>query len=282
LATALSARILDHLTDTAAGDIERADGLAAQALAASHRSPLAHYAKGQVRRAQNRYAEAIVEYETAIAFDRNWVRAYALIAWCKLYTGPIEEAILLVEQAIRLSPRDPVIGIWYMLIGQAHLLQSRSDEAVFWLEKARSAIPAHRSGLPRHNTTGSTHRHDRGRQRLGGCRSPATAGALPQCCQFRRHFLYGIPIAVNARTSSEMARSQSCRRIAGLAPYPPAEQWLQRNVQVASVPKPDDLKQMFARFIDERRQAMGNPAMSQLDKDALFQQFQSWQRGQRQ
>jgi TRAP-type uncharacterized transport system substrate-binding protein len=64
--------------------------------------------------------------------------------------------------------------------------------------------------------------------------------------------------------------------------YPPAEQWLQRSVQVASVPKPDDLKQMFARFIDERRQAMGNPAMSQLDKDALFQQFQSWQRGQRQ
>jgi len=142
LATALSARILDHLTDTAAADIERATGLAGQALAASPRIPLAHYANGQVLRAQNRYAEAIGEYETAIAFDRNWVRAYALIAWCKLYTGPIEEAILLVEQAIRLSPRDPVIGIWYMLIGQAHLLQSRSDEAVIWLEKARSAIPA--------------------------------------------------------------------------------------------------------------------------------------------
>ena len=64
--------------------------------------------------------------------------------------------------------------------------------------------------------------------------------------------------------------------------YPPADQWLQRNVQVASVPKPDELKQMFARFIDERRQAMGNPAMRQQDKDALFQQFRSWQRGQQQ
>ncbi len=64
--------------------------------------------------------------------------------------------------------------------------------------------------------------------------------------------------------------------------YPPAEQWLQKNMQVVSAPKPDELKQMFARFIDERRQAMGNPAMSQQDKDALFQQFQSWQRGQRQ
>ena len=64
--------------------------------------------------------------------------------------------------------------------------------------------------------------------------------------------------------------------------YPPAEQWLQRNMQIVSAPKPDELKQMFARFIDERRQAMGNPAMNQQDKDALFQQFQSWQRGQRQ
>ena len=63
-------------------------------------------------------------------------------AWCKLYTGSIEEVIPLVEQAIRLSPRDPDIGFWYFLIGTVHLLQSRTDEAIVWLEKARSAIPA--------------------------------------------------------------------------------------------------------------------------------------------
>ena len=143
LATALTARVLDNMTDTAAADIERADGLAGRALAASPRSPLAHYAKGQVLRAQNRYDEAISEYETAIAFDRNWVRAFALIGECKLYTGSIEEVIPFAERSIRLSPRDPVIGIQYMRIGQVHLLQSRTDEAILWLEKARSANPAH-------------------------------------------------------------------------------------------------------------------------------------------
>jgi adenylate cyclase len=56
--------------------------------------------------------------------------------------GMTEEAIALVEQALRLSPRDPVVGTWYSRIGQAHLLQSRLDEAVLWLEKARSANPA--------------------------------------------------------------------------------------------------------------------------------------------
>jgi hypothetical protein len=39
---------------------------------------------------------------------------------------------------------------------------------------------------------------------------------------------------------------------------------------------------MFSRFVDERRQAIGGGAMSQQDKDALFQQFQSWQKGQAQ
>jgi tetratricopeptide (TPR) repeat protein len=50
--------------------------------------------------------------------------------------------IPLVEQAIRLSPRDPDIGVRYFQIGSVHLLQSRIDEAIIWLEKARSARPA--------------------------------------------------------------------------------------------------------------------------------------------
>jgi tetratricopeptide (TPR) repeat protein len=56
-------------------------------------------------------------------------------------TGPIEELIPLVEQAIRLSPRDPQIAVMYFRIGEVHLLQSRTDKAIPWLEKARSANP---------------------------------------------------------------------------------------------------------------------------------------------
>jgi adenylate cyclase len=143
LAIALTARVLDNMTDTISADIVRAEALAEQALAASPRSPLAHYAKGQVLRVQKRYDEAIPEYEIAIALDRNSVRAYAHIGQCKLFGGSMEEAIALVEQAIRLSPRDPEIGTLYFRIGEAHLLQSRTDEAVIWLEKARNATPAH-------------------------------------------------------------------------------------------------------------------------------------------
>ncbi len=143
LATALTARVLDQMTDAAAADIARAEGLVEQALATSPRSPLAHYAKGNVLRAQHQYEEAFPEYETAIAFNRNWVSAIHALGHCKFCTGSIEETIPLEEQAIRLSPRDPFIGNWYHRIGMVHLLQSRMDEAILWLEKARSANPAH-------------------------------------------------------------------------------------------------------------------------------------------
>jgi adenylate cyclase len=99
-----------------------------------------------VLRAQRRCAEAIPEYETVLALDRNWVSAYHHIGQCKLLTGSIEEAIPLVEQAIRLSPRDPEIGLFYDRIGLVHLLQSRTEKAIAWLEKARNATPAH-SGI---------------------------------------------------------------------------------------------------------------------------------------
>ena len=123
--------------------MERAEELVREALAASPRSALAHFARGQVLRAQGGWREAIPEYEIALASNRNWVGASAYLGWCKFWTGSIEEAIQLHAQAMRLSPRDPSIGIWYFRLGLAHLVQSQTEEAVIWLEKARSAVPGH-------------------------------------------------------------------------------------------------------------------------------------------
>jgi TolB-like protein len=141
LARALTARVLDDMTDSAAADIARAKALSEQALAASPRSGLAHFAKGQVLRAQRRFEEAIPEYEAVLAFNRNWVGALHALGQCKLYAGSIDETIPLIERAIRLNPRGSQLGIWYLQIGQVHLLQSRTDEAIVWLEKARNHIP---------------------------------------------------------------------------------------------------------------------------------------------
>ena len=143
MATDLTSRVIDNMTDTAVADLVRAEGLAGQALAAAPNSSLAHFAKGQLLRAQCRYAEAIPEYEAALSYNPNWVHALHALARCKFFTGSIEEVIPLEQQAIRLSPRDAGIGGWYRQIGLVHLVLSRTNEAVVWLEKARNAAPAH-------------------------------------------------------------------------------------------------------------------------------------------
>jgi tetratricopeptide (TPR) repeat protein len=142
LAHSLAGRVLDLMTASAAADIARAEGLVNRVLAERPRSPLAHFVKGNVLRCQGRCEQAIPEYETALALNGSSVVALNGLAWCKIYAGSPDEAIPLENEVIRLSPRDPAIGWRYLVIGTVHLLQSRTDQAIVWLEKARSAIPA--------------------------------------------------------------------------------------------------------------------------------------------
>jgi TolB-like protein/class 3 adenylate cyclase/Tfp pilus assembly protein PilF len=138
LAIALTVRVIDELSDFPDVDLRRAERLVEQALAASPNSAMAHYAKGQVLRAQSRCKEAIPEFERAIALDRSRVAAYAHLGWCKFLTGSPEEAIKNFEEAIRLSPYGPGIAPWYGRMGIMQLLEGHTDVAIGWLEKAES------------------------------------------------------------------------------------------------------------------------------------------------
>jgi len=141
LAAALANRVLDRMTDSPATDLVRAEALISQALSAAPLNPRVHYARAELLRVVRRNQEAIPEYEMAIASNHNWADAFAGLGWCKFWIGSFEEAIALHEEAMRLSPRDPLIGYWYHRIGMMYLLQSRLGEAIPWLEKGRSAIP---------------------------------------------------------------------------------------------------------------------------------------------
>jgi len=141
LASALTSRVLNEMSDSPAVDIARAEELIGQALAASPGKPLTHYVKGLLMRIQGRPEEAIPEFETVLASDRNATGAIFQLGWCKMMTGSIDEVIPLAEQGIRLSPRDPSIANWYWRMGWMNLLQSDNDDAIRWLEKGRSANP---------------------------------------------------------------------------------------------------------------------------------------------
>ena len=198
----LAGRVLEQMEESVAADLERAEQLVEQVLAVSPRHALAHFAKAQVLRGRGRFDAAIPEYEIAIAANLNWVVAIANLGLCKFFAGSIEEAIPAQQLAIRLSPRDPRLLNWYWRVGMVHLLQSRVEETISWLEKARSFNPQ----LPRlHGWLASAYAligvanvlpPARRSRRLGGDRfllkhratsgRPALATQDPECSRKRR------------------------------------------------------------------------------------------------
>jgi uncharacterized protein len=95
-------------------------------------------------------------------------------------------------------------------------------------------------------------------------------------------FFTGFPSLLEPGHHPKWQEVTLAAEVAGWRRYPPAEQWLQRNLQVAKAPNPEELLSMFARFVDERRQSTGGTAMTQQEKYNLFQQYQRWETGQRQ
>jgi tetratricopeptide (TPR) repeat protein len=108
----------------------------------------AHYVKAQILRAQaqilgvqERFAQAIIEYETAIVLDPNSPSSLGQLARTKIFLGAPAEAIPLLELSLRLSPSDPGIGFIYYRLGLAHLLLGHVNLAIPWYEKAIPTYP---------------------------------------------------------------------------------------------------------------------------------------------
>jgi adenylate cyclase len=139
LANALVSRVIDETSDNPSADMLRAESLIDQALRNAPTNAMAHHTRGQLLRARGQYAEAIPEYESAIALDPNLPHAYAWLADCKLKTGSIDKVVDLLDRAIQLSPQDPSIGPWYWRIGIVHVYRREPEKAIAWLEKAQAA-----------------------------------------------------------------------------------------------------------------------------------------------
>jgi tetratricopeptide (TPR) repeat protein len=136
MANVLAGRVLDGFSDAREDDLRRAEELVSKALAVDPNNASAHSLKCGILRAQKRFDEAMVEYETVIALNpmNVWVRSH--LARAKINNGQPAEAIPLLAQAMKISPRDPFIGYMHYRLGLANLLLGNVDEAIRWYAKA--------------------------------------------------------------------------------------------------------------------------------------------------
>jgi class 3 adenylate cyclase/TolB-like protein/Tfp pilus assembly protein PilF len=102
---------------------------------------LAHQADGLVRRAKGDHKGALDAFDRAVQLDPNFARAYAQKANQLVMVGRPKEAPPLVLKAIALSPRDPVIGVFYWILGRAYFVSKDYDDAIVWLRKSVELLP---------------------------------------------------------------------------------------------------------------------------------------------
>jgi len=150
-ALALDARNVDALVGRAQVDVNVAVGLstsdraarfaaaeaaAAEALSLAADHAVAHLCMGMVLGFTNRAVQSIPELDRALALDRNLAGAHALIGQSKILIGRGEETEAHVQEALRLSPRDPWVYTFFLIVGFAKSLLGRPEEAISWLRRS--------------------------------------------------------------------------------------------------------------------------------------------------
>jgi adenylate cyclase len=142
IARTLIEKIGDTIHSSAPQDMARAEQLLLEAMEYDPNRSAAHEAMGFLRRIQGgRLSESRMEHETALALDPNNLAAVRQLGWTLLHLCEPDAAIAQAEKTLRLSPRDPLIWSVYGLIGWAHLLSNRVDEAIDFLIKSRAMNP---------------------------------------------------------------------------------------------------------------------------------------------
>jgi TolB-like protein/class 3 adenylate cyclase/cytochrome c-type biogenesis protein CcmH/NrfG len=141
LATVLSSIILAGWSSSIKQDESRAEQLLFDALARDPNNPMARFAMGNLRRAENRLAEAHAELETAVVLDGNNAWGLLLLGDVLTWLGRPQPAIPYIETAIRLNPRDPNIGVFYWTLAHSQVLLDHVDEAIDVFRKAIAANP---------------------------------------------------------------------------------------------------------------------------------------------
>jgi adenylate cyclase len=122
--------------------LRRADGAVTKVLSMFPNDATAHFVKGEILRAAGRnYEAAINEYEAAIAINPSLAPAYGALGGAKIRAGRSAEAFAPLQTAVRLSPRDPLLNIWYFYICHAHTHLGQDDAAIEWCRRSVAVRP---------------------------------------------------------------------------------------------------------------------------------------------
>jgi adenylate cyclase len=141
LGRTLTAAVNARWSSKPAEDLARADDAVTRVLLSSPNDAMAHYVKGEILRGRKDFESAIGEYQVAISINRNLAPAYATLGNTYIRAGRAKEAFEPLQTAIRLSPRDPLLNIWYYWTCHAHIHLAQDELAIEWCRRSVALNP---------------------------------------------------------------------------------------------------------------------------------------------
>jgi TolB-like protein len=130
-----------YAADDRAGQISAAEATVTRALALMPDSADAHVTYGTVLFAMRVPERALREFNFAVSLDSNLATAHAYLGLMKFFLGRAQETRAHVDEAIRLSPRDPLLFHWHFFIGVADVYLGRVVRGIESLRKSVEINP---------------------------------------------------------------------------------------------------------------------------------------------
>jgi DNA-binding SARP family transcriptional activator/TolB-like protein/Tfp pilus assembly protein PilF len=149
LAMTLVRGALNSLTDEAPqSTLDRADELLNSVLQREPTSYEAYYWKGLLHKARGilekdagQYHSALGALQRALELNPNAGFVHAQLGAVLIHLGRAQEGMDEIQYAIRLNPRDPSIGFFYLFAGEADLEMGHDAAAIDWFKRATDCAP---------------------------------------------------------------------------------------------------------------------------------------------
>jgi TolB-like protein/DNA-binding winged helix-turn-helix (wHTH) protein/Flp pilus assembly protein TadD len=123
--------------------LQRADRLSAQAFQLDRADARVVGVRGTTLALAGRSEQAVELLERQIGLNRNDASAWFWLGYARCTLGRQDEAIAALEQARRLSPRDPNLNGIFLVTAAAHLYLGRDREALEWARRSVLERPQH-------------------------------------------------------------------------------------------------------------------------------------------
>ena len=122
--------------DEKPGQITKIEELLANAIRIDPTNARAYVVRGLTYRVTRRTKKAAEAAQNAVRLNPNYASAYAQLAMDEITPAELPLAIANIDQAMKLSPRDPEMGRWRWIKGMTFNYMSRYQDAIREIQAA--------------------------------------------------------------------------------------------------------------------------------------------------